>query len=335
MITRFPRPLRSGSKVVLVAPSSPVPSALAPRLELVKSTLRAHQLDAVESHCLRGEQPAPWRARLDAWMDALLADDVDAVLPPWGGELAIEVLARMDFARLRDARPKWILGYSDISTLLLPMLLELGWASAHGPNLMDLVPAQRDPLSAETLSWLSSDAPFTQRSSTHYQTAWVDWKQRPGAPFQLDQPTRVQTLDGRPLRARGRLVGGCLDTISNLAGTRFGDVPRFVRESAADGVILFLENCELQPGQAARALVQLRLAGWLDGVQAVLLGRSQAPDARGPDYVRALHRLFDDLPVPVAFDLDIGHVPPQWTMIEGALATIEVADGEASIRQER
>ncbi len=335
MNTRFPRPLCAGSKIAIVAPSSPVPAALAPRLELVKETLRASGFTPLESSCLRGEESAPWQVRLDAWMRALLSDELDAVMPPWGGDLAIEVLARMDFAKLRQARPKWILGYSDVSTLLVPMLLELGWASAHGPNLMDLVPAQRDPLSARCLSWLSSDAPFTQRGSTHYQTAFVDWKRRPEAPFQLDQPARVQTLDGRPLRARGRLVGGCLDTISSLAGTRFGDVPRFVREHADEGVIVFLENCELAPGQAARALVQLRLAGWFEGVAAIVLGRSQAPEARGPAYVHALHRLFDDLPVPVAFDADVGHVPPQWTLIEGALATLAVEDGCAEITQER
>jgi muramoyltetrapeptide carboxypeptidase len=334
MTIRFPRPLRAGSKIGLVAPSSPVPAALAPRLELVKTTLRAHGFEPLESHCLRGERAAPWDVRLAAWMEALLSDEIDAVMPPWGGELSIEVLARMDFARLGAARPKWILGYSDISTLLVPMLLELGWASAHGPNLMDLVPAQRDPLTARCLAFLASDAPFAQPSSTHYQTAFVDWKQRPDAPFQLDQPARVETLDGRALHVRGRLIGGCLDTISCLAGTRFGDVPRFVREHAEQGVIVFLENCELSPGQATRALMQVRLAGWLDGARAIVLGRSQAPDARGEDYVRSLREIFADVATPVVLDADIGHVPPQWTLVEGALATLDVEDGRASILQE-
>jgi muramoyltetrapeptide carboxypeptidase LdcA involved in peptidoglycan recycling len=331
----FPPPLRPGSKIGIVAPSSPVPAALAPRLELVKTTLRAHGWTPLESDCLRAEQTAPWETRVRAWMEALLSDEIDAVMPPWGGDLAIEVVARMDFAALREARPKWILGYSDISTLLVPMLLELGWASAHGPNLMDLVPMQRDPISLGCLPALSSDAPFTQRSSSHHQTAFVDWKRHPDAPFQLDQPSFVETLDGRALRVEGRLIGGCLDTISSLAGSRFGDVSRFVKQHADEGVILFLENCELSPGQAARALSQLRLAGWLDGVRALVLGRSQAPDARGEGYVRSMRSSFADLPVPVVLDADIGHVPPQWTMIEGALATLEVDEGRATITQTR
>jgi len=332
---QFPRPLSPGSRILLVAPSSPVSAALAPRLELVIGELRARGFAPIESSGLRDEETTPRDVRLAAWMEALASDDVDAVFPPWGGELSIELLAGMDFERLGRARPKWILGYSDVSTLLVPLLLELGWASAHGPNAVDLVPAKRDPRRSGALSILGSHGPFTQRSSSHFQTAFVDWKRRPGAAFQLDQPTAVRTLDGRPVHARGRLIGGCLDTLSNLAGTRFGDVPRFVHEHRDEGVILFLENCELAPGQAARAFMQLRLAGWLDGLSALVLGRSQAPGARGESHARELARLFADLDVPVVFDADIGHVPPQWTLIEGALATLDVADGAASITQDR
>lgn len=61
-----------------------------------------------------------------------------AVIPPWGGEFAIEVLGRLDFDRLREASPKWFSGCSDLSTIQVPLLLRAGWASLHGPNLMQL-----------------------------------------------------------------------------------------------------------------------------------------------------------------------------------------------------
>jgi muramoyltetrapeptide carboxypeptidase len=335
MEIQVPRPLGKGSKVAMVAPSSLVPPALEPRLELVLAHLRGAGLDPRELGCLRADETPPREVRLAAWMEALLSDEYDAVFPPWGGERAIELLTRIDFERLRSTRPKWILGYSDISTLLVPLLLEAGWASAHGPNAMDLVPDQTDPLTSRTLSWLSSTGAFTQRSSTHHQTAWVDWKQRPGAAFQLDQPTRVRTLDGRRVEVDGRLIGGCIDTLANLVGTRFGDIPRFVREHRAEGVILFLENCELAPGQLTRALTQLRLAGWLADVKAVLFGRSAARDTNTATHETIVRRALAGLEIPVVLDADIGHVPPQWTLIEGALATVHVEDGSATIEQRR
>jgi muramoyltetrapeptide carboxypeptidase LdcA involved in peptidoglycan recycling len=227
------------------------------------------------------------------------------------------------------------LGYSDISTLMLPLLLEAGWASAHGPNLMDLVPRQTDPLSSRALDALSTEDPFVQRSSTHYQTAFVDWRQKPGAAFVLDQPTDVRTLGGGAVRARGRLVGGCIDTIMSLVGSRYGDVPRFVREQKGEGVILFLENCDLDPSRYTRALYHLKLAGWFDGVAAVLVGRTQARETDARAQETALARVFSGSRVPVVHGADVGHQPPQWTLIQGALATLEVEGGRASIRQER
>jgi len=334
MSIRFPRPLRAGSSIVVVAPSSPVPDALVPRLALVLTELARRGFDPRESACLRANETPSREVRCAAWMDALLDDDVDAVMPPWGGDLAIELLAHMDFEALSRARPKWILGYSDISTLLVPMLLSLGWASAHGPNLMDLVPAQTDPLSSRALEPLVSDASFSQRASAHFQTAWVDWKQQPGAAFQLDQPTRVRTLDGRAMHARGRLIGGCIDTLASLVGTRFGDVPRFTRAHRDEGVIVFLENCELAPGQLARALTQMRLSGWLDDVSAILFGRSAARETSSPLHETVVRRVLGDLRVPIVIDADVGHLPPQWTLVEGALATLHVEDGHATIVQE-
>lgn len=332
MTIRFPSPLRPGARVVITAPSSPVPPALEPRLDLVLEHLRSRGWVTREAS-VRAREPLPLEVRRAAFVDALLDAGCDAVMPPWGGDLAIELLEGIDFARLAQAQPKWILGYSDISTLLLPLLLEAGWASAHGPNLMDLVPAQEDPLSARTLDWLSGAAPFTQHASRRFQTAFVDWARHPGAPFQLDRPTQVATLDGRPLRVRGRLIGGCIDTLMSLVGTRFGDVPRFVRAHRDEGVIVFLENCDLPPPALLRAFTHLRLAGWFDGVSAVLVGRTQAKETSAVQQEAVLRRVFRDTDTPVVHGADVGHQPPQWTLVQGALATLEVAEGGAVIHQ--
>jgi muramoyltetrapeptide carboxypeptidase LdcA involved in peptidoglycan recycling len=329
---RFPPPLGPGAHITVTAPSSPVPPALERRLDLVVGELNARGWVVRESR-VRESEPVPRADRLDAWMAALLDDGCDAVLPPWGGDEAIELLEGMDFARLSTVRPKWILGYSDVSTLLLPLLLRAGWASAHGPNLMDLVPAQRDPLSARTLDWLSGAQPLTQHASSHFQTAFVDWARHPGAAFQLDQPTHVATLDGRALRARGRLIGGCIDTLMSLVGTPFGDVPAFLRAHRDDGVIVFLENCDLHPQALLRALMHLRLAGWFDGASAVLVGRTQAKETSAQAQASLLRRVLGATGIPVAHGLDIGHQPPQWTLVQGALASVEIDDGEAVIHQ--
>jgi muramoyltetrapeptide carboxypeptidase LdcA involved in peptidoglycan recycling len=339
---RFPRPLRPGDTIALTAPSSGVVEPLWRRLDLVTAHLRGLGFRVIEGDCLRSQvqdASAPAEARAAELQAFLLREDVAAVIPPWGGERAIELIPRLDWAALAEAEPKWFLGFSDLSTLMLPLLLVAGWGSAHGPNGMDLSPSQTDPLMRDVLKVLATPAgePVTQRGSARYQVQWTDFADDPAAALNLTESTRWQALRGEPrVECSGRLVGGCLDTVARLAGSRYGDVPGFVRRHAADGVLLYLENCEMAPVELLRALWSLRLAGWFDGVSGVLLGRSAGPDVRDAqrlNYRAAVEAVLADLPCPVLLDLDIGHRQPQFTLVNGALATVRFEGDNGSITQ--
>lgn len=345
MTLRFPRPLRPGDTVAVTAPSSGVGSEGAlRRLDLVLAHWRQCGFRVVEGECLRSQvqdQSAPADLRAAELMRLLTDPQLAAVLPPWGGERAIELLPRLDFKALRQHPPKWLLGFSDLSTLQLPLALVSGWASAHGSNLMDLAPSQTEPLLTGVFDALAHDGstPFVQRASQRYQVHWIPFETDPAAPWNQTEPTRWRRLDGRdeePLALRGRLIGGCLDTVSRLAGTAFGDVPAFVREHRADGVLLYLENCEQSPCEMLRTLVSLRLHGWFDGLAGVLLGRTAAPVVKDPSrlgHAAAVRDALGDLGCPVLVDLDIGHLQPQLTLINGALAELRCAAGGGSLSQ--
>ena len=71
-------------------------------------------------------------------------------------------------------------------------------------------------------------------------------------------------------------------------------------------------------------LPHLRFAGWFGRATAVLVGRTPAPPTERFTQHDALHHALGDLPVPVVFEVDIGHVPPQLALVNGALATLEL-----------
>lgn len=329
---RFPAPLRAGSRIVVTAPSSGVEPALQPRLDLCLAHLRNQGFVVEEGLCLRGEKQsasASADARAAELMRTLLRDDVDAVIPPWGGELAVQLLDRLDWAALARARPKWVLGYSDTSTWMLPLTLRLGWATAHGPGLMDLVGGQKDPLTSGVMPALATPAggQVLQRQSSHWQRQWTDFAVQPDVTYALTEPTRWWSLKGQAaVEMAGRLFGGCIDTLMHTAGTVHGDGAGFIRRHAGDGVLLYLENSGLSPTDWVRALHRLRWSGWLDGLAGVLVGRSHGADTTGPlqlRYVDALHATLGELPCPVLVDADLGHVPPQMVLVNGARARVQ------------
>lgn len=335
MDIRYPRPLQAGDLIAVTAPSSGVEPALHPRLDLVIGHLRAQGFRVEEGQCLRDEQhsaSAPAADRAAELMHFLLRDDVAAIIPPWGGERAIEILDRLDWPALAAARPKWLLGYSDTSTWLLPMSLRLGWATAHGPGLMDLVAGQPDALTQGVMGVLRTPAggSVVQRQSSHWQLQWTDFAQVPDTTYQLTEKTRWWALRGeQEVSFSGRLMGGCLDTLMHTAGTAHGDVAHFIAQHKSAGTVLYLENSGLSPTDWVRALHRLRWSGWLDvpgGLRGVLVGRSTGPDTSGPSqlrYVNALHATLADLPCPVLVDVDVGHRPPQMVLVNGALAQVQ------------
>ena len=338
---RYPAPLTAGARLFVAAPSSGVPAPLWPRLELVLGHLRQQGFVVEEGSLLRkrGEGASgPAAERAAELMQALLRDDIAAVLPPWGGELAIELLDLLDWDAIARSKPKWFVGFSDLSTLMLPLLLRAGWASVHGPNLMDRAPRQSDRLTVASLELLglAPGQSLEQSSSERWQSGGTDFKDQPDSTFALTEPTRWWALNGEPhVLARGRVLGGCLDTWMHLVGTPYGDVPGWHAEHAADGCLLWLENCELRPPTVVRALKQLRYAGWLDGLSALLLGRSSAPATEMEDlsYEQALRQSLSGLSCPVLVDVDFGHQSPQMSIVQGAMAELEWSPSGARLLQ--
>jgi muramoyltetrapeptide carboxypeptidase len=154
MTVRYPRPLREGDRIGVTAPSSGVAADLRPRLDLAVGILRERGFDVEIGSCLDGtthlSAPAAERA---AELTAMLLDPaIAAIVPPWGGETMIDLLPLLDFDAIAAAEPTWLVGYSDTTTLMLPLTVLSGVATLHGGNLMDTPYAVPPPL----LDWIEA-----------------------------------------------------------------------------------------------------------------------------------------------------------------------------------
>ncbi len=344
MTIHFPPPLTPGAVIAITAPSSGVASPMHARLDLAIAALRKRGFGVVEGECLRqqikGASATPLR-RAAELMQFLTDPGIAAVMPPWGGELAIELLDLIDFKALAATPAKWFSGFSDLSTLHLPLTTLAGWATLHGPNLMQLAASELDSTTAAIWDVLTAPhgSSIRQHASPAFERVGADLKKNPAAGIAPAEPSEWKRLDGATtaLSLQGRLIGGCLDTLSRLAGTHYGNVPAFIRAAGDQGTLLYFENAELKPYELARALRGLRMNGWFSGLQGVLLGRSAAPDASTPEglsYIEAIGSVLGDIPCPVLYDMDIGHISPQFSLINGALAKIEFAAGAGSLVQQ-
>ncbi|MGH3766038.1 MAG: S66 family peptidase [Pseudonocardiaceae bacterium] len=342
MSVRYPAPLRPGDRIAVTSPSSGVAPELRPRLEFCIKHLRDLGYQVVVGDCMDGSgvtsAPAPDRA---AELTAMLVDPaIRAVVPPWGGELAIDLLPLLDLDAITAAEPTWLVGYSDLTTVMVPLTLRTGIATLHGSNLMDTPNVVPEPL----LPWLA--AATAPAGSTLRQGAAAAYRNGRHDHYAFHPQVREVTLNtpgrwkllGAPdsateVRATGRLIGGCLETVSMLPGSPYGDMADFAARHAGEGLLVYVEIAEAEAVVAARMLHHLRLAGWFDRANAVLVGRSAGPSSGDFSQHDALLHALGDLPVPVLYDLDLGHIPPQLAIVNGALATVELTAATANLVQ--
>ncbi|MGE5702528.1 MAG: LD-carboxypeptidase, partial [Clostridia bacterium] len=220
--------------------------------------------------------------------------------------------------------------------LLLAVTLKTGIATAHGTNLVDLRGDFSDNTTAMWKSVLSTKTgeSIIQYSSEKYQKEWNHSDPSPCV-FHLTEQTYWKAIEDTTVTIQGRLLGGCIDVIRHVIGTPFGDVQHFQKNMLNnEPVIWYLENCELSTADLRRSLVQMKLAGWFDHCSGLLFGRSAANQPIDNYTAEDIYQeLYEELHVPIIYDIDCGHVPPQITFINGAYAEIEVKNGKGTVKQ--
>ncbi|WP_018348718.1 S66 family peptidase [Longispora albida] len=333
MSIRYPAPLQPGDRIGVTSPSAGIGPRHQARLEFCVEFLRAKGYDVVVGECMDGTGlvSAPPAARA-AELTAMLTDPaIKAVVPPWGGDLAIDLMPHLDFGAIADADPTWLVGFSDMSTVLLALTTLTGIATLHGQNLMDTPYRVPEPL----LPWLDvasspAGARFEQGAAAATKSAgFDDWTAKPDfTEWTLTEPGGWRLLDpaAGPVRAAGRLIGGCVETAGPLAGTPYGDVRGFAEKHAPEGLIVYVEVGGSEAGDIARLLWSMRLAGWFDHANAILTGRTRAPGTGAFTQDDAVRSALGDLGVPVVMDVDCGHIAPHLALVNGALAEV-TADG--------
>lgn len=277
-------PLKPGARVGVISPSGPPDrERLSQNAELIRSWGLEPVLPPERRDFYFAGTDAERRLELQA---ALEDPSLDAVWASRGGYGTARILAGLNFQK---ARPKPVIGFSDITALHLT-LWQHGWpVLVHGPVLHSLGQHPDEP-SREALRrlLLSGEVPG------------------------LAGKTLVDGL------AEGPLIGGNLCVLASLSGTKL--------QLQARGCVLLLEDVHEKPYRLDRTFVQLRESGSLAGVAAVVLGSFDdcRPPASEPwTAEQVLEPLLRELGIPVLQGLPVGHGSENLPFLFGARYRLE------------
>ncbi len=272
-----PPALRTGDKVGIVAPASNIKRDLLERgcEALRRLGYEPFYFDSILERDLYFAGSVERRARELEEMFA--REDVRAIVCARGGYGSNYLLNALDLKKIA-AHPKIFCGYSDLTSLLTRFADAANVVTFHGPMLTKDFAADDG---VDFASWTAAVSGTTE--------------------WEIGSDSGARGLvEGE---AQGILYGGCLSILVASLGTPY--------EIRTEGTILFLEDVAAKPFQIDRMLMQLKLAGKLEGVRGIVFGEMQ--DCRqsvNQDYTleEVVLRVVGDLGIPVAFGMRSGHV---------------------------
>lgn len=271
--------------------------------------------------------PEKCAAEFEEWYQR---KDSDVLISCGGGELMCEILEHIDFDTIAKADPKWFMGFSDNTniTFLLTTLCDM--AAIYGPNAAAFGMKPWHEALQDALAVLQGKKHIV-KGYDKWELEGLKTEEKPFEPYNVTEERKLVIYNEKKGPVTGRLLGGCLDSLSNLCGTRYDKVKEFTERYQEDGVIWFLEACDLNMMDLRRALWKLSAAGWFQNVKAFLIGRPHhyGEVFFGLDQYKAVTDMLGRYGVPIIMDTDIGHMPPMMPLISGSLATVELIEEKA------
>lgn len=321
---RAPR-MRPGDCVAVVSPSWGGAGAYPHRVARGKAQLEALGFRVrIAQHALgeRGFVSDTPENRADDIHAAFRDPEVKMVLSAIGGDHSCHLLPLLDFELIRR-HPKVFLAYSDTTVLSVAIWQETRLVTFYGPALLtdfaeypEMFEYTRESLLA-TVGVAAAPGPLL--ASTWWTEEYLDW----GEKRDLERPRRRQPSQGwwwlRSGAGEGTLVGGCLESLQHLRGTRYWpDLEEWERS------ILFFETSNLPPEAVDGVLMDYENMGVLERVQAILVGRAAGytPEQR-EELRRVLLERTARYDLPIVTELDFGHTDPKLTLPIGSRARVD------------
>ena len=266
-------------------------------------------------------------------LNEFFEDSSSVILCAAGGEFLIETLPYVDFEKIKN-NPKWVVGFSDPTGILFPITTKYDIATIYGNNFKSFGAENLHKSLEDNLKILEGNI-ITQESFDFYEEERFE-KITGLEGYNLTEKVYWKTLSGKNESIEGRIIGGCIDIITELAGTKYDAVNEFNKRYKSDGIIWYFDNCELSKEELIRTLWKFNTLGYFKYATGIVFGRNGEETSYNYETMEETLKdsVLSTLNIPIIYDADISHKGPSMTIINGAIAKISCKDGKGSVKFE-
>lgn len=252
--------------------------------------------------------------------ELFLDEKVKMVAVARGGDFLFDMLDKVDFSILAN-NPKWFAGSSDPTSLLYILTTVYDVATIYSPcNMTGL---DESPLHESYSTYLKI---LKGNLTKQYK---YDKCERESFSDDLSKDNEWVNING-DVRQEGILIGGCIDVLKDLIGTKFDKTNEFIEKYKEEGFIWYFDVFSMSSIELYNTLLQFKYAGWFKYAKTILIGKvciqNNFVDVGYEELIKKA--LLD---IPVIYKFDVGHVKPSFTMINGMKARVISCNQECSL----
>lgn len=309
--------------------SSPISATVPLRYDRGKEYLETKGFPVVNGALFRKQdayRSGSIQERADEFNRLLYNADVQILMAAIGGNNSNSLLPYIDYDYLKK-HPKIIVGYSDTTALLLGIYAKTGLVTFYGPALASSF-GEFPPFVDMTFDSFRNmicegvSIPYEYPLPPVWTDEFINWSEQNRGKKQNDN----HWLCVRPGLCRGRLIGGNLNTMEGFFGTEYMPEIR-------DGDILLIEDSLKDACTIERSFSLLKLAGVLDRIGGIILGKHEQFDNNGTGRkpYEILLEVLGDRSIPILAEFDCCHTHPMLTMPIGCQIELNATEKKVTL----
>ena len=264
--------------------------------------------------------------RAQEFNQLLYNEKIQILMASIGGNNTNSILPYIDYEYLKK-HPKIIIGYSDTTALLLAVYAKTGLVTFYGPAAASSF-GELPPFVDWTFKYFESmikseiTCPYDYQMPEFWTDEVIKWDEQNRSKEQY----KNDWICVKPGVCQGRLIGGNLNTMEGFFGTEY--MPEIKK-----GDILFIEDSLKDACTIERSFSLLKLAGVLDRVSGIILGKHEKFDDNGTGRkpYEILQEVLGETEIPILAEFDCCHTHPMFTLPIGCQVKLDAEKKRVSL----
>ncbi|MCL2565928.1 MAG: LD-carboxypeptidase [Defluviitaleaceae bacterium] len=320
----LPNKLKEGDTIAFFSPSKPITADVPKRFNKAKQFLQEKGFNLTEGS-LTGKKDfyrsGSISQRVDEINSLIRNPDVKCIMSTIGGMNSNSLLPYIDYEAL-IRNPKIIIGYSDMTAILLGIYAKTGLTTYYGPALVasfgEFSPYQ--DISFEYFSDILMNLvkpPFTLKTPSFWTDEFIPWEEQDRSKNQ----NKNELITVNTGIAEGRLIGGNLNTIEGIWGSPY--MPEI-----KEGDVLFIEDSLKEISTIERSFSLLKVNDVFDKISGLILGKHELFKdlGTGRKPYEVLLEVIGTPKFPILADFDCAHTHPMLTLPIGCNVKLDAAN---------